>query len=46
MKPRYFSHSCFLITLDTGVRLLIDPFLDGNPTSRVSASEVDADVIL
>ena len=46
MKLRYFSHSCFLITLDNGVRLLIDPFLDGNPTSPVIAGEVEADYIL
>ncbi len=46
MKLRYFSHSSFLITLDNGIRLLIDPFLDGNPTSPVSAAEVEADYIL
>ena len=46
MKLRYFSHSSFLITLDNGVRLLIDPFLDGNPTSPVRAAEVEADYIL
>lgn len=46
MKLRYFSHSSFLITLDTGVRLLIDPFLDGNPTSPVQASDIDAEYIL
>ncbi|MBU1343576.1 MAG: metal-dependent hydrolase [Proteobacteria bacterium] len=46
MKLRYFSHSSFLITLDTGVRLLIDPFLDGNPTSPVGALEVEAEYIL
>jgi len=46
MKLRYFSHSCFLITLDTGLRILVDPFLDGNPCSPVRASEVDADYIL
>jgi len=46
MKLRYFSHSCFLITLDNGVRLLIDPFLNGNPNSSVSAAEVEADYIL
>jgi L-ascorbate metabolism protein UlaG (beta-lactamase superfamily) len=46
MKLKYFSHSSFLITLDSGSRLLIDPFLDGNPTSPVKASEVEADYIL
>ena len=46
MKLKYFSHSSFLITLDSGSRLLIDPFLDGNPTSPVKASEVEAEYIL
>ena len=46
MKLKYFSHSCFLITLDDGTRLLIDPFLDGNPTSPVAAKDVEADYIL
>jgi len=46
MKLRYFSHSCVLITLDNGIRLLIDPFLDGNPTSPAAAADVDADYIL
>jgi len=46
MKLRYFSHSGFLITLDNGIRLLIDPFLDGNPTSPAAAADVEADYIL
>ena len=46
MKLRYFSHSSFLITLDDGTRLLIDPFLDGNPNCPVAASDVDAEYIL
>lgn len=46
MQLRYFSHSSFLITLDSGTRLLIDPFLDGNPTSPVNASEIEAEYIL
>ncbi len=46
MKLQFFSHSSFLITLDSGIRILIDPFLDGNPTSPVSADEVEAQYIL
>lgn len=46
MKLKYFSHSSFLITLDSGKNILIDPFLNGNPTSPVSADDVDADFIL
>lgn len=46
MRLKYFSHSSFLITLDDGTKVLIDPFLNDNPTSPVSASEVDADYIV
>ncbi len=46
MKLKYFSHSSFLITLDSGSRLLIDPFLDNNPTSPVKALDVEAEYIL
>jgi L-ascorbate metabolism protein UlaG (beta-lactamase superfamily) len=46
MKLRYFSHSFFLITLESGVKLLIDPFLGDNPTSPVKSSDVEAEYIL
>lgn len=46
MKLRYFSHSAFQITDDNGVNILIDPFLDDNPTSPVKSSEVYADFIV
>ena len=46
MKLRYFSHSAFQITTNSGKVILIDPFLDGNPTSPVKSDEVKADYIL
>ena len=46
MKLRYFSHAACLLKTDSGARVLIDPFLDGNPTSPVGASEVAADYII
>lgn len=46
MKLRFFSHSSFLITLDSGIRILIDPFLGGNPTSPVGSDDVEADYIM
>ena len=46
MKLRYFSHSSFQITTDAGQVLLIDPFLDDNPTSPVRSDEVAADFIV
>lgn len=46
MKLRYFSHSSFQITTDSGLVLLIDPFLDDNPTSPVKSGDVRADFIV
>lgn len=46
MKLRYFSHSAFQITTDKGIKILIDPFFTGNPTSPVKAEDVTADYII
>lgn len=46
MKLRYFSHSSFQITTDSGQVLLIDPFFDDNPTSPVRSEDVAADFIV
>jgi len=46
MKLKYFSHSSFQITTGAGIKILIDPFLDGNPTSPVKADDVEADYIV
>ena len=46
MKLKYFSHSSFQITTNSGKKILIDPFLDGNPTSPVKAGDVDAEYII
>lgn len=46
MKLKYFSHSAFQITTDSGSVILIDPFFTGNPTSPVKAEEVKADYII
>lgn len=45
MNLTFLGHACFL--LDDGQhRILIDPFLTGNPLAPVSAEEVEADYIL
>jgi len=45
MKLTYWSHSCFL--LETGKhRLVIDPFLTGNPKAPVKADDVKCDYVL
>jgi len=46
MKLRYFSHSAFQITTNSGKRILIDPFLDRNPTSPVKSDDVTANYII
>lgn len=46
MKLKYFSHSSFQISSDSGQTILIDPFFDGNPTSPVRSEEVTADYIV
>jgi len=46
MKLRYFSHSSFQITTAAGQVILIDPFLDDNPTCPVRSEEVGADFIV
>jgi len=45
MKLTYLSHSCF--TLETGnTKLIIDPFLSGNPRATVKPEEIECDYIL
>lgn len=46
MKLRYFSHSAFQLTTSAGKKILIDPFLTGNPTAPVKASDLNADYII
>ena len=46
MKLKYFSHSAFQITDDKNNVILIDPFLDNNPTSPVKSKDVKADYII
>jgi len=44
-KLTYFSHSAWRIETN-GTTILIDPFLDDNPTSPVKSKEVRADYII
>ena len=41
----YFGHAAFLLKAN-GTKLLIDPFLKGNPLSTVAPDDVEADYIL
>lgn len=42
---KYLSHSCFTIT-DGKYRLIIDPFLSGNPKAKTSPDDVEVDYVL
>lgn len=46
MKLKYFSHSAFQITTKSGKIILIDPYLDENPTSPSKSNEVKPDYII
>jgi L-ascorbate metabolism protein UlaG (beta-lactamase superfamily) len=45
LKVTWYSHACFLIETEKA-RLLVDPFITGNPLSPVNANEVQTDYIL
>jgi len=45
MKIKYFAHSAFQISTEK-YKILIDPFLTGNPNNSISADEVTADFII
>jgi L-ascorbate metabolism protein UlaG (beta-lactamase superfamily) len=45
MDIRFLGHAAFLLEHD-GTRVLIDPFLTGNPKAAASAGEIEADAIL
>lgn len=45
MKLTYLSHSCFLVETATH-RLIVDPFLKGNPMATVAPAEVRCDFVL
>jgi L-ascorbate metabolism protein UlaG (beta-lactamase superfamily) len=44
-RVQWLGHACLLIESD-GKRVLIDPFLTGNPMASAKPDEVEADVIL
>lgn len=46
MKLRYFSHSAWQIITKEGISILIDPYLDNNPTSPVKSNSLKADYII
>jgi len=45
MRLTYFGHSCFLLEVP-GSRLVLDPFLTGNPHGAVALADVPCDFVL
>ena len=45
VKVTWYGHACFLFELD-GTKLLVDPFISGNPLAPVQRQDVTADYIL
>lgn len=45
MHLTYLSHSCFLVETSTH-RLIIDPFLTGNPLAKTKADDVECDFVI
>jgi L-ascorbate metabolism protein UlaG (beta-lactamase superfamily) len=45
MEVRFLGHACFELS-DGDTRVLIDPFLSGNPKAAASADEVNPDAVL
>jgi L-ascorbate metabolism protein UlaG (beta-lactamase superfamily) len=45
MRLTYLGHSCFLVET-TKARLLLDPFLNDNPSAKIKAADVKCDFIL
>ena len=44
MKMKYLGHACFLLD-DGSFKVIVDPFLTGNPMAACSADEVEVDYI-
>lgn len=45
MRITYYGHSCFLVET-AKARIILDPFLNDNPSSPIKASEVKCDYVL
>lgn len=46
MKITYYGHSAFGIQCPNGMRVLIDPFITGNPLAPVQMEDMQADFII
>ena len=46
MKIEYLGHSAFQIITEEGMKILIDPFISGNPVCTTPVETLNPDVIL
>ena len=46
MIIKWLGHSAFQIITNYNLKILIDPFISNNPTSPLTAEELNADLIL
>jgi len=46
MIIKYFAHASFLIRTTDGTNIVIDPWLDDNPLSKVKSNEIQADYVI
>lgn len=46
MKITYHGHSCVSIEMKNGERLIIDPFITGNPLTDLTVDKVEVDWVL
>jgi len=46
MILKFLGHAAFQIITDSGISILIDPFLDDNPLAPVKSQDINADYIL
>ena len=45
LKYTYYGHACFLLD-DGEYKIIVDPFLSGNPQATINPKEVEANYIL
>ena len=47
IKLRWNGHACFdMEDLETGKKLIIDPFIEGNPSSKIRKEDIKTDVVV
>lgn len=45
MKLKWLGHSAFELIGDDGLNILVDPFIQGNPSCPISINELNPDII-